>query len=241
MLLQRLRFLFDILIPQRCFLCGTPVPRDGGLCPVCWSRITFLGSPQCLRCGLPFELEIGPATLCGACIADPPGFHRARSVFRYDGASRDLVLGFKHGDRTGRAPLFARWMARAGADLLPGTDVIVPVPLHPLRLFLRRYNQSALLANALSRQTGIRCCPDALIRVRHTPTQGGFGRRGRRANLQGVIRARRPDAIAGRNILLIDDVFTTGATVGECARALRAAGAGSVDVLTLARVVRAGQ
>ncbi|MDR3437969.1 MAG: ComF family protein [Telmatospirillum sp.] len=231
--------MFDLLIPPRCFSCGTPVPATGGLCPSCWEKMSFIGPPFCLRCGLPFELDAGTAALCAACLVDPPRFHHARSVFRYDSASKDLILGFKHADRTNRAPFFARWMARAGAELLEVADVIVPVPLHPVRLFRRRYNQAALLGNALARLSGVPCCPDALQRVRHTPMQGTFGRERRRANLHGVIRTARPNVVAARHVLLIDDVLTSGATVEECARSLLDSGAAAVDVLTLARVVRA--
>ncbi len=231
--------LLDLLIPQRCPSCGEIVPSTGGLCATCWDRICFIAPPLCLRCGLPFELDAGPAAICGPCLMDPPRFHRARAVFRYDAASKGLILAFKHGDRIGRVPLFAGWMARAGADLLAETEVIVPVPLHPWRLFQRRYNQAALLANGLARLTGVSSCPDALQRVRHTPMQGRFGRHGRRSNLHGAIRVARPAQVAGRHVLVIDDVLTSGATVEECARALLENGAVTVDVLTLARVVRA--
>jgi len=235
-----LKALADLLIPPRCLLCAAPVPAGGGLCADCWGRLSFLGPPLCQRCGLPFEVEGVEASLCGSCLLSPPRFRRARSVVRYDRVAKDLVLGFKYADRTGRAPHFARWMARAGRDLLDQTDLIVPVPLHPWRLFRRGYNQAALLANGLARETGLPCCPDALSRVRNTVRQGHLGRLDRRANLQGVIRIARPAAVAGRQILLIDDVLTTGATVEECAQVLLAGGAAAVDVLTLARVVRPG-
>jgi ComF family protein len=232
--------LIDLLIPPRCLLCAVPVPRGGGLCADCWGRLSFLGPPLCQRCGLPFEVEGVEASLCGACLVAPPRFRRARSVLRYDRVAKDLILGFKYADRTGRSPHFALWMARAGQDLLDQTDLIVPVPLHPWRLFRRGYNQAALLANGLARQAGRTCCPDALARVRNTVRQGHLGRQDRRANLHGVIRMARPDVVDGRRVLLVDDVFTTGATVGECAQVLLSGGAVAVDVLTLARVVRPG-
>ena len=236
---RTLGLILDVLIPPRCLSCGALAEIQGALCAHCWDAITFLGPPACLRCGQPFDIDAGGAAICGRCLLDPPRYRRARAVFRYDGASKGLVLGFKHADRTGRAPYFARWMARAGADLLAEADIIVPVPLHPWRLFLRRYNQSALLANALADLSGIPCCPDALVRVRHTPKQGAMGRRQRRANLHGAIGLKRADRMRGRHVLLIDDVLTSGATVEECVRVLQKGGAASVDVLTLARVVRA--
>ncbi|PKU26654.1 ComF family protein [Telmatospirillum siberiense] len=232
--------VIDVLIPPRCLSCGGVTEAQGTLCPSCWEGITFLGPPFCLRCGLPFEVDTGGAMICARCLSDPPRYRRARAVFRYDGASKGLVLGLKHADRVGRAPYFARWMARAGMELLAEADLIVPVPLHRWRLFQRRYNQSALLANGLSKLSGVPCRPDALIRVRHTPKQGSMGRRQRRANLHGAIHLNRHAEVKGRHVLLIDDVLTSGATVEECVRVLRGGGAAVVDVLTLARVVRPG-
>jgi ComF family protein len=158
-------------------------------------------------------------------------------VFRYDDASRALVLRFKHGDRTGAVPHFARWMARAGAALLAEAEVIVPVPLHPWRLWRRRYNQAAMLALAVAREAEKSCVPDALARIRATPSQGRLGRGQRTRNVRGAFRLRRPEAVEGRRVLLVDDVLTTGATVEECVRVLKRGGAADVDVLTLARVV----
>jgi ComF family protein len=150
-----------------------------------------------------------------------------------------LVLAFKHGDRTDAAPGFARWMRRAGSDILPEIELLVPVPLHRWRLFLRRYNQAALLANELSATTGIKIMPDLLVRTRRTPSQGQLGRGEREGNVKVAfkVRASRHKALEGKAVLLIDDVLTSGATANECARMLKENGARSVDVLTLARVV----
>ena len=226
----------DLLLPPRCLACGSVVAAGGALCPACWEGIGFVAPPLCARCGQSFDLDPGEGAVCGACAARAPAFDRARAVFRYDAASRGLILRFKHGDRTGSAPHFARWLARAGAELLEDADVLVPVPLHRWRLLARRYNQAALLALALARLSGIACAPDALTRVRATPSQGTLGRGRRRANVRGAFALARPQAVAGRRVLLIDDVLTSGATVGECARVLLAGGASAVDVLTLARV-----
>jgi ComF family protein len=243
--------LLDLLLPPRCLKCGTQVEQQGALCPGCWKDLTFLSAPLCARCGYPFEFEpfeFEPVefekahdSLCAQCIRRPPAFGRARAVFRYDDASRGLVLSFKHRDRTDAASAFGAWLARAGAPLLADADLIMPVPLHWLRLFRRRYNQAALLAGALSRASGRPAVYDALIRSRPTPSQGGLGREARRRNVRGAFRVRpgRAAALAGRRILLVDDVLTTGATAEECARALYGAGAAAVDLLTLARVVRA--
>jgi ComF family protein len=161
-------------------------------------------------------------------------------VFRYDEASRGLVLAFKHADRTHSAPAFGQWLARAGAELLAGADIVAPVPLHWTRLAWRRYNQAALLAHAVSHTSGTACVPDLLLRVRRTPQQGDHGRAARRRNVRRAfaVSERYRSWLPGRRIVLIDDVFTTGATVEECARVLVENGAASAAVLTLARVVR---
>ncbi|HYH18658.1 MAG TPA: ComF family protein [Azospirillum sp.] len=229
----------NALLPPRCLSCGAPVDRQGGLCPACWGALTFITTPYCACCGLPFAFTQGEGIVCGACVAEPPAFARARSVLVYDDASRPLVLGFKHGDRTHAAVAYGAWLARAGADLLAEADLLAPVPLHRWRLFRRRYNQAALLARAAGRAAGRPVVPDLLMRRRATPSQGGLDRGGRRKNVAGAFRLKRgKEEVAGKRIVLVDDVLTTGATLAECARVLRRAGAARVDVLTLARVVR---
>jgi ComF family protein len=164
-------------------------------------------------------------------------------VLIYDDVSRGLVLGFKHADRTHAAPAYARWMARAGAELLTTADVIAPVPLHWSRLMARRYNQAALLGNALARLAGAPSVPDLLIRRRRTLSQGRLSRSERLRNVAGAFAVNRARLalVRGRRIVLVDDVLTTGATVSACAAVLRRAGAASVEVLALARVVRPEQ
>ena len=234
------RVLLDALLPPRCMACGEMVGEPGALCVACWSRLAFLGPPGCSACGHPFAHEVDEGTLCAPCGRTRPPFRRARAVFAYDEGSRALVLRFKHADRTEGAAGFARWMAGAGRELLADCDLIVPVPLHWRRLFRRRYNQAALLSRALARQTGLEHRPDLLLRRRPSAGQGHLGRAQRRQQVAGAFSVRRRDRlrVAGRAILLVDDVFTTGATVAACTRTLLEAGATAVDVLTLARVVR---
>jgi len=230
----------DLILPARCLGCGVVVDQQGSLCPTCWSEVDFLSEPLCACCGIPFDMEVGKGALCGACIRRPPAFERARAVFRYDDRSRRLVLGFKHGDRLHGAPAYGKWMARVGASLLADASLIAPVPLHWTRLFWRRYNQAALLAAALARESGVPHVPDLLIRLRRTPSQGRLNAAERHRNVRGAftLRERHAPRLKDRRVLLIDDVFTTGATAGACARALLKGGASGVDILTLARVVR---
>ena len=232
--------MLDLLFPPQCLSCDAIVDRPGTLCATCWGGIAFIGSPRCAVCGLPFDFDQGEDAQCGVCLRDPPPYGRARAVLRYDAASRDLVLGFKYRDRTYAASAYAGWMARAGAELAGAADLVLPVPLHRLRLFRRRYNQAALLALALGRANEIPVATDLLVRRRNTRPMGGLSPAQRARNLRGAfaVRPNRGARLRGKRVLLIDDVMTTGATVGACARTLIGAGAGAVDVLTLARVVR---
>lgn len=231
------RRLLDLVLPPLCLGCGAMVDSTGALCATCFSGVRFIAPPHCACCGTPLpDGGGGEDALCGACVGHQPVWGRARAAFLYDDGSRALVLRFKHADRIEAAPAYARWMVRAGADLLAEADVVVPVPLHRWRLFARRYNQAALLGARIARLSGLSYAPDALVRVRRTVSQGSFGHSGRSRNVRGAFAVRRPKVVDGKAIVLIDDVLTTGATVGECAHTLLAAGARSVDVLTLARV-----
>ena len=233
-------FLLDAILPPRCLKCGEIVADPGSLCAQCWPALRFLGAPCCACCGLPFEFDMGEGSLCGACSADRPLYDRARAALTYDDGSRDLILRFKHADRIDGAATFAGWMARAGAELVASADIIAPVPLHRWRLVRRRYNQAAILANAIGRLRGKLVIPDLLVRRKATESQGHLGRSQRRRNVAGAftIHPGKAQVAAGARILLIDDVLTTGATAEACARALRSGGASAVDLLVLARVVR---
>ncbi len=230
-------FVLDTVFPPQSLLTGRAVTageEEGEL----WASVTFLDDPCCLTCGFPFEFNEGRNALCGRCAARRPAYDRMRSAMRYDDSSRKLVLDFKHGGRTAGLRVFAGHMRRAGRDILPNADMIIPVPLHPKRLRARRYNQSALLCRAIDKR---RFDPDVLMRTKNTVSQGGQTVSGRRRNVSGAFAVRTGAAarLRGKRCVLIDDVFTTGATLESCARALKKGGAKSVDAITLARVVKA--
>lgn len=230
------RTILDTLLPAHCLTCEALVEAPGQFCPDCFRAASFITAPLCLTCGVPFVHAPHGTMICDACAIDPPPWGEARAALAYDAQSRRLVLGFKHGDRTELATALARMMARAGAALLGRAEVLVPVPLHRGRLLARRFNQSALLARALGRMAALPVAADALRRVKATAPLGELSAGARARMLDGAIAVRRPAKVAGRHVLLVDDVLTSGATARACTAALLAAGAAGVDVLVAARV-----
>ena len=231
------RAALDVALPRLCAACREPV-EGSGLCPTCWSKLSFITRPYCERLGIPFQYDPGPGVLSLEAIADPPAYNRARAAVRFDEISRALVHALKYGDRLDLAPMMGRWVGHAGREILAQADALIPVPLHWRRQWARRFNQSAMLAAAVSAQTGVAVASGALKRVKATIQQVGLSRAERASNIQGAFKV--PDAgkaaVAGRRLVLIDDVLTSGATVDGCARALNRAGAANVDVLVFARV-----
>jgi len=234
------RAVIDAVLPPRCLACGEVVGEPDALCPRCWSGITFFAPPWCARCGLPFPHPMEDGAVCADCARGQMHWDRACAALRYDKYSRGLVLRLKHGDRTDLARALGGWMRRAGAEMLEGTDLLVPVPLHWTRLFARRYNQAALLAHAIHAAGGPPVAADWLLRRRRTPSQGRLGPLGRARNVRGAFVLRDGRSVRDRRVVIVDDVLTTGATVDECARVLRRAGAEFVGVLTAARALRTG-
>jgi ComF family protein len=231
----------DLALPPLCPACREPVGAQAALCAACWAKLSFIAPPYCEKLGTPFAYDPGPGVLSMQAIADPPAYRRARAAVRYDDVSRVLIHGLKYSDRLDLAPMLGRWMARAGDALLEGADGLVPVPLHWRRLWARRFNQSAALAKIVSQESQVPVLGDALKRVKPTAQQVGLTASERALNVQGAFKVADRSRVAGRRLVLIDDVLTSGATIDACARALNRAGAAAVDVLVFARVVDASR
>jgi ComF family protein len=228
----------DWLIPPQCLACRDEVAADSGLCVACWSKLSFIEPPFCDKLAIPFPYDQGEGALSAAALAEPPVWDRARAALLFDDAARSLAHALKYRDRHEAGILMARLMQRAGADILSSTDGIIPVPLHRLRLWRRRYNQSAVLARHIARDSRKPFCPKLLSRRRPTRSQTGLDHEERRRNVKGafaVPEESRP-LVVGKSFVLVDDVRTTGATLGACTTALKQAGASQVDVLTFALV-----
>src|SRR6202035_3189078 len=221
------KLALDIALPTLCVACREPVDGEG-VCSECWTKLSFIAPPYCPRLGIPFVYDPRPDMLSMEAIANPPAYTRARAAVRYDDVARTLVHALKYQDRTDLAPAMGRWMARAGRELLEEADALVPVPLHWRRSWGRRYNQSGALARAIEGQSGVKLVSEALRRVRPTQQQIGLSRSQRATNVQGAFKVAVPSQseIAGRRVILIDDVLTSGATADACARALLRAKAG---------------
>jgi predicted amidophosphoribosyltransferase len=230
-----------LLYPPQCLTCGAMVTTDFGLCGTCWRETPFISGLVCDQCGVPMPgEETGKPEHCDDCLTIARPWSRGRSALLYKDNARAMVLALKHGDRLDLARPAAQWMLRAAGLILEPGMLVAPVPLHWMRLFLRRYNQSVLLSQAIAQLAALEHCPDLLTRSRSTPSQEGRGRDARFANMQGVIalHPRQGKRAEGRHVLLVDDVMTSGATLAAAAEACVAGGARAVSVLTMARVAK---
>ena len=233
-----LRPVLDFALPPRCAGCGAITAEPHRFCLDCWSRLEFLGDPCCARCGLPFGFGPGGEELCGACLAESPAFDRMRAAVAYAEIPRKVALKLKYGGRPGVAETMARFMER---HLAPQEGAwLAPVPLHRWRIWKRGYNQAALIASALGRRSALEARLDLLDRVKRTPPLRAMNPAQRRDAVRGAFRIARKhaEAVRDRHVILVDDVFTSGATVDACARVLKRAGAARVEVLCWARVVK---
>ena len=229
-----LREVLDFALPPRCAGCGLIVDEVHSFCPDCWAKVDFLGESGCTTCGMP--LEATDAAECGACIARPPRIQRTRSAVAYDELSRSIAIRLKYG----RKVALARTMARYMAPLVRSDDdkILVPVPLHRGRLWSRGFHQSALVAKELARSTGFKSEPSLLRRIKSTPALKGMSLSQRRNVVAGAFKVDPSAELAGRTVVLVDDVLTTGSTANACAKALRQAGAGRVELVSWARVIK---
>lgn len=236
------RRALDLALPPQCLACAKPVADPGALCAACWGDLKLIERPYCEKLGTPFPADFGPGLISPKAMAHPPATDRIRAVARFDGTARELVHRLKYGDAVHLARAMGGLMARAGHELLAADALLVPAPLHRGRLWRRRFNQSALLAREIGRASGARAALLAVERVKPTRPQVGLSAAQRAENLAGAFKI--PDAgqaaIAGRRVVLVDDVMTTGATVDRLARLVRRAGASSVDALVFAVVVNDG-
>ena len=233
------RWFGDVIYPATCPGCGIITAGHAGFCPTCWREIRFIERPYCEILGIPFSYDPGEGMVCAEAIADPPAFDRLRAVAIHEGPVRHLVHGLKYRDRTDMAPMMAAWMLRASEGHVADCDAILPVPLHRWRFASRKFNQSAELARHLSLQSGRPFLPRTLVRVKNTSRQVGLTARAREENVRAAFRVSpgREIDVAGKHILLVDDVYTTGATVSSATRALKKAGAAEVTVLTFAMAI----
>ncbi len=229
----------DLLLPPVCISCRARIGSHALLCDACFAKIDFIAPPICARFGIPVPYDAGEPLLSAAAIAKPPVYDRARAAARYSATMRELIQSFKYRDRHEGLPLFGLWLKKAGAELLAEADLIVPVTLYRSRLWWRRFNQSAMLAHSVGRLAGVPVDCFVLSRVRRTQSQVGLSADQRRRNVAGAFRVppTRAARVKGKNVIVVDDVITTGATAEACARALKRAGAARVDVLALARAV----
>ncbi|ASY57921.1 ComF family protein [Sinorhizobium sp. CCBAU 05631] len=226
----------NLVFPPVCCGCGRLTGDAHAVCPSCWAELRLIERPYCEILGSPFAFDPGPGAVSPQAIANPPPFHRLRSVSLLEGIARDLVHGLKYRDRTDLARMMAEWMVRASDGAVAAADMIVPVPLHAFRLWRRKFNQSAELARCVSERAGKPYRPEVLRRVRRTRRQVGLGARAREENVRGAfaVPESAKSSLVGKRIVLVDDVYTTGATVSAATRALRRAGAAEVTVLTFA-------
>ncbi len=235
---RALASMIRTIYPPRCMACETHTDQAQALCPPCWSKTGFISGSTCTTCSAPLVGEaIGQQ--CDTCLRYPPPWSLGKAALEYDGVGRNLVLALKKADRLDLVPAMSRWMQLAAREVLPVTDIVAPVPLHPRRYLKRKFNQSAELARHLAAQSNLLYSGDLLSRIKHTDSQNGKDRIERFENLQSAIAPtkRNRAMIAGKRVLLVDDVLTTGATLSACTEACYAAGAKNVDILVLARVV----
>lgn len=229
----------DMVLPAQCPVTRLPVEEPGMIDASLWKELDFITAPYCTSCSVPFEIaeHDDKDHICASCLENPPPYNKARAPLVYNEAAKDLILAFKHADKTQLVRSFLPWMLQSGEDVLALSDVIIPVPLHYWRLFKRRYNQAALLADALGKATQKPVFKNSLQRQIATSSQGKMGPKDRFENVKNAfgINPKTVNHIVGKSVLLVDDVYTTGATIKACSQVLLDAGVSEVNVLCIAR------
>ncbi|SDR29368.1 ComF family protein [Pseudovibrio sp. Tun.PSC04-5.I4] len=241
-LISALRYLrntaLNAVFPHTCPVCDVCLQGDAGLCLPCWQQMDLISPPFCERLGTPLYCDLGPNAWSAAALVNPPDYARARAAALYNGPARTLVRQFKFNGQPKLARFLAHCMLRASRELVEAGTILIPVPLHRARLRQRTYNQAALLAYEIGKAFGCKVIADGLSRTRKTIQQVGLKRAARAQNVKGAfaISDQFMPYVSGAHIVLVDDVLTTGATVEECTRILKSAGARQVDVLVFALV-----
>ncbi len=233
-----LKPILDFALPARCPVCGITVDDDHKFCTDCWQQLDFLSEPFCASCGIPFAFERGPDALCAACLDHPPPHQGVRAAVAYNDTSRQVALRLKYAGRLGLADLIAKHLIRY-LPRDPDNYVLVPVPLHRRRIWSRGFNQSALIAQSLGKYGKIAVISDALLRVKATPPLRSLSEKKRRQLMTNAfaLSSKAAPLITGKSILLVDDVYTTGATAHACCDILNRAGVSDIQVFCWARVL----
>lgn len=227
-----------LIFPKTCLSCNKII-ADGEFCADDWKALCFLQKPACNICFSPFEFHVADDAICGSCAQNRPEYFKAISVLKYDEFSGKLISNFKYFDQTHLTKYFSKIMNEAAQHVLPDIDYIAPVPLHKFKIIKRKYNQSALLAKQIAFLNNKKLLLNLLIRSKNSKAQAGLQKNQRLKNVVGIFRINQKflDKVKDKNILLIDDVITTGATVNQCAKVLKKSGVNRVYVLTLAKTV----
>jgi ComF family protein len=230
--------LFSLIFPKNCLICNKIIP-NAEFCFDDWNRLSFLQNPACKVCFMPFEFHVDEQMVCAKCFVDKPQYFKAISVLKYDDASGILISKFKYSDQTYLAKYFSKLMINSATEILPDVDFITCVPLHKFRIIKRKYNQSALLAKNIADLSNKKLITNLLVRIKNNKPQASLPQMKRIKNVQGIFKVTEKylSKIKDKNILLIDDVITTGSTINSCAKALKKAGANKVYVLSLAKTV----
>jgi len=230
-----LKNLLNIFFPAKCLSCNELLP-EYGFCVPCFNKITFSSSPCCAICSHPFEIETNEKALCGVCIKHTPYFDKAFYLFKYDELTKNIIFGFKYYDKTFLAKILAPYLHRLIHQNQAEIDLIIPVPMHPLKIIYRRYNQAALLTKEVGKLLAKKIDLFSLRKAKFTKAQVSLNLKDRRTNIKGSFAVVNED-IKDKTILLIDDVITTNATINECAKILKKHGAKKVIILSVARVI----